>query len=80
MGSGYTRRGDYNVMKAKVEEVFYDPKVATKEIVDEVFETVNDRSKYFKSLKYLEIMNMVDLTQMNLQCSSTIELVLGCTN
>ena len=33
MGSGYTKRGDYNVMKKKVEEVFYDPKVANKELV-----------------------------------------------
>ena len=29
LGSGYTKRGDYEVMKKKVEEVFYDPKVAT---------------------------------------------------
>ena len=50
MGSGYTRRGDYEVMKKKVEEVFYDPKVATKELVDEVFETVNDRRKLVKTL------------------------------
>ena len=50
MGSGYTRRGDYNVMKAKVEEVFYDPKVATKELVDQVFDTVNDRMKALKTL------------------------------
>ena len=50
MGSGYTRRGDYEVMKKKVEEVFYDPKVATKELVDEVFETVNNRYKLVKTL------------------------------
>ena len=50
MGSGYTKRGDYNVMKKKVEEVFYDPKVANKELVDEVFETVNNRNKLIKIL------------------------------
>ena len=50
MGSGYTKRGDYNVIKKKVEEVFYSPEVATKELVDEVFETVNDRSKLIKIL------------------------------
>jgi 2-hydroxy-6-oxonona-2,4-dienedioate hydrolase len=70
MGSGYTRRGDYNVMKAKVEEVFYDPKVATKELVDEVFETVNDRRKLVKTLAIAKSAirhNMSeDLTQMNL--------------
>ena len=30
--------------------MFYDPKVATKEIIDEVFELVNDRSKLVKTL------------------------------
>ena len=50
MGSGYTKRSDYNVMRAKVEEVFYDPAVATKEIVDDVYSTVNDRSKLVKTL------------------------------
>lgn len=50
MGSGYTKRSDYEVIKKKAEEVFYDPKVATKEIVDEVFETVNDRNKLIKTL------------------------------
>ncbi|WP_053971315.1 alpha/beta fold hydrolase [Mangrovimonas sp. ST2L15] len=50
MGSGYTKRSDYDVIKKKAEEVFYDPKVATKEIVDEVFATVNDRNKLIKTL------------------------------
>jgi pimeloyl-ACP methyl ester carboxylesterase len=30
--------------------VFYDPAIATKEIVDEVYETVNDRHKLIKTL------------------------------
>ncbi|WP_027137188.1 alpha/beta fold hydrolase [Gaetbulibacter saemankumensis] len=50
MGSGYTKRSDYNVIKKKAEDVFYDPAVATKEIVDEVYETVNDRNKLIKTL------------------------------
>jgi 2-hydroxy-6-oxonona-2,4-dienedioate hydrolase len=50
MGDGYPKRGDYDYIKAKSEEVFYDPKVATKQIVDEVFETVNDRKKLVKTL------------------------------
>ena len=52
MGSGYTKRSDYEVMKAKAQEVFYDPEVATKTIVDEVYETVNDRNKLIKILAY----------------------------
>ena len=50
MGDGYPKRGDYEFIKTKSEAVFYDPKVATKEIVDEVYATVNDRSKLVKTL------------------------------
>ena len=50
MGSGYTKRRDYEVIKKKAQDVFYDPEIATKEIVDEVYETVNDRNKLIKTL------------------------------
>ena len=50
MGDGYPKRGDYEYIKTKSEEVFYDSKVATKEIVDEVFEAVNDRNKLIRTL------------------------------
>ena len=45
MGNTFPKRGDYDFIKKKAEMVFYDPAVATKEMVDEVYETVNDRSK-----------------------------------
>lgn len=50
MGSGYTKRSDYEVIKKKAQEVFYNPEIATKEIVDEVYATVNDRNKLIKTL------------------------------
>ncbi len=50
MGESYPKRGDYEYIKKKAEDVFYDPAVATKEIVDEVYETVNDRNKLIKTL------------------------------
>lgn len=50
MGDGYPKRGDYEFIKKKSEDVFYDPAVATKEIVDEVYATVNDRHKLIKTL------------------------------
>jgi len=50
MGDGYPKRGDYEFIKKKAQDVFYDPEVATKEIVDEVFATVNDRMKLVKTL------------------------------
>tara|TARA_A200000113_G_scaffold80210_1_gene71294 strand:- start:1879 stop:2628 length:750 start_codon:yes stop_codon:yes gene_type:complete len=50
MGESYPKRENYNYIKRKTEEVFYNPKVATKVIVDEVFETVNDRDKLVRTL------------------------------
>ncbi len=45
MGNTFPKRGDYEYMRKKTEETFYNPAVATKELVDEVYEIVNDRSK-----------------------------------
>lgn len=50
MGDSYPRRGDYDYIQKKAEEVFYDPKMATKEIVDEVYDIANDRIKLIKTL------------------------------
>ncbi|HBK71588.1 MAG TPA: alpha/beta hydrolase [Flavobacteriaceae bacterium] len=50
MSDGYPRRGDYEFIKKKAQDVFYDPKVATKEVVDEVYDTLNDRSKLIRTL------------------------------
>ena len=50
MGETYPKRGDYDYIKKKAENVFYDPSVATKEIVDEVYESVNDRNKLIRTL------------------------------
>ena len=36
MGDSYPKRGDYEFIKKKTEITFYDPKTATKELVDEV--------------------------------------------
>jgi pimeloyl-ACP methyl ester carboxylesterase len=50
MGDSYPRRGDYVYIQKKAEAVFYDPKIATKEIVDEVYAMANDRIKLIKTL------------------------------
>lgn len=44
MGDTYPKRGDYEYIKQKTEDVFYDPATATKEMVDELFRAVNDRN------------------------------------
>lgn len=50
MGESYPKRGDYEYIKQKAQNVFYDPNVATKEMVDEVYNTVNDRRRVIKTL------------------------------
>jgi len=48
MGDTYPKRGDYDYIKKKTELTFYDPKIATKELVDEVYDMVNNRLKAIK--------------------------------
>jgi 2-hydroxy-6-oxonona-2,4-dienedioate hydrolase len=48
MGDTYPKRGDYEYIKKKTSLTFYDPEIATKELVDEVFEIVNNRIKAIK--------------------------------
>jgi 2-hydroxy-6-oxonona-2,4-dienedioate hydrolase len=45
LGDTYPRKGNYEYVKKKTEGTFYDPKFATPEQVDEVFNIVNDRHK-----------------------------------
>jgi 2-hydroxy-6-oxonona-2,4-dienedioate hydrolase len=48
MGDSYPKRGDYEYIKKKTEVTFYDPAMATKELVDEVFEITSNRLKVIK--------------------------------
>ena len=45
MGGSYPRRGSYDYIKERVAYTFYDPQVASKELVDEVFETTRSIPK-----------------------------------
>jgi len=49
-GGSFPRRESYDFVKEKVEYTFYDPKVATKELVDDVFKTINDRNRVIRIL------------------------------
>jgi 2-hydroxy-6-oxonona-2,4-dienedioate hydrolase len=48
MGDSYPRRGDYEYIKNKTALTFYDPNMATKELVDEVYSITNNRLKVIK--------------------------------
>jgi len=49
-GETFPKRGDYEYIKKKTQDVFYNPEVATKELIDEVFDVVNDRKKVIKTV------------------------------
>lgn len=45
MGGSYPRRGSYDYIRERVAYTFYDPNVASRELVDEVFETTRSIPK-----------------------------------
>jgi pimeloyl-ACP methyl ester carboxylesterase len=45
MGGSYPKRGSYEYVKERVAYTFYDPQVASKELIDEVFETTKSIPK-----------------------------------
>ena len=50
MGSNYPRRGDKEFVRKKTRAVFYNPEIATEELVDEVYDVINDRNTLIKTL------------------------------
>ena len=50
LGGSYPRKSDYDFVRQKTAFTFYDPSVATKELVDEVYEIVNNREKALRIL------------------------------
>ncbi|HPH22320.1 MAG TPA: alpha/beta hydrolase [Chitinophagaceae bacterium] len=48
MGDSYPKRGDKDYIRKKTEVTFYDPAMATDELVNEVFEITNNRIKVIK--------------------------------
>ncbi len=48
MGDSYPKRGDREYIRKKTELTFYDPAMATEELVDEVYSMTNNRLKAIK--------------------------------
>lgn len=49
-GGSFPRREDRNYIRKKVETTFYDPANATEELIEEVFNIINDKAKLFRIL------------------------------
>ena len=54
LGSTFPKRGNYEFVQKKTETTFYDPNVASKELVDEVYDIVNDRNKAIRVQRFKE--------------------------
>lgn len=71
MGDSFPRRGDYNYIKAKTEQTFFNPQTATKELVDEIYATVNSR-------KALQILSLAKSTIHNNLEKELVRIKTGC--
>jgi pimeloyl-ACP methyl ester carboxylesterase len=49
-GSQYPRKGDKEYLREKAAKTFYDPKHVTDDLVEELFEVINDRNKLIRIL------------------------------
>ena len=50
MGASYPKRNNYEYITRKTQEVFYDPEIATKELIDEVYKVSSNRIKVLKTI------------------------------
>jgi pimeloyl-ACP methyl ester carboxylesterase len=79
MGDSYPKRGSYEYIRAKTALTFYNPAIASKELVDEIYATVNSRRAIqIVSLAKSTIRNNVEkeLHRIKIPCC----LVWGCND
>ncbi|MEO9569637.1 MAG: alpha/beta hydrolase [Polaribacter sp.] len=50
MGDSYPKRGDRGYVTKKAQDVFYDPAIATEELIDDVYVVINDRNSLIRTL------------------------------
>ncbi|MBK8388408.1 MAG: alpha/beta hydrolase [Saprospiraceae bacterium] len=51
MGNTFPKRGSYEYIRQKTEMVFYNPESASQELIDEVYDIVNDLGKCIRIVK-----------------------------
>jgi len=49
-GASYPRKGDKEYLRERIALTFYDPKSTTDELVDEIYETIQDKGKLLRIL------------------------------
>ncbi|MCH8903033.1 MAG: alpha/beta hydrolase [Bacteroidetes bacterium] len=76
-GGSYPKKGNYEYIKEKTAFTFYDPKTASKELVDEVFESVNNRGKAIKIIAMSRSAMKDNLTDQLPNIKMPVQLIWG---
>lgn len=76
-GGTFPKRGDYEYIKQRTEYTFYDPKTATKELVDEVFDIVNDKGKAIRVISTAKSAMRENLAERLNQVTCPVLLIWG---
>ncbi|MBX3102636.1 MAG: alpha/beta fold hydrolase [Bacteroidetes bacterium] len=77
MGTGYIPRGNYNFIKERVEYTFFKPETADKDLVDDVYETVNDAAKAIRIVRIARAAQRMNMRQEITQIQKPVCLIWG---
>ena len=77
MIGSFPRRHDYSYIQRKVIDTFYDPAIATKQLVDDVFETVRDNYKAIRIIKTARVTQRSYVTDMLPEINKPVLLIWG---
>lgn len=77
MIGSFPRRHDYVYIRQKVRDTFYDPAIATKELVDPVFETVSDHHKAIRIIKTARVTQRSYVTDILPEIHKPVLLIWG---
>ena len=73
----FPRRHDYSYIRRKVMDTFYDPAIATKQLVDDVFETVCDNYKAKRIIKTARVTQRSYVTDILPEIYKPVLLIWG---
>ncbi|MBP9881915.1 MAG: alpha/beta hydrolase [Chitinophagales bacterium] len=77
LGGGYPKRGDYEYIRDRTAYTFHDPKVATKELVDEVYEICNNRGKAIRVISVAKSAMRENLSRLLHKVNIPVLLIWG---
>lgn len=77
LGSTFPKRGNYDFVQKKTESTFFDPAVATKDLVDEVYDIVNDRNKAIRVIAIAKSALRHNISDRLVQIQRPVLLVWG---